>query len=407
LLCHSELYARRPHPRYLTSFYLMVSIGGALGGVFVSLVAPLVFNDFWEYHLGLAFTAFVAIWIVFQTRGRWARWLRIPYALGALALAGAILYSPVSWMSGSVETSRTFYGVLRVHAVEVDNMPGYNLVHGGILHGKQVTVEPNRRWPTSYYTPSTGFGLAYNNHPKQLAGSPMRVGMVGLGVGTAAAYGKPGDVIRFYEIDPNVVRVARDSGYFTYLQDSQAQVEIVLGDARLSMERELLEDRPQRYDLLAIDAFSGDSIPTHLINLEAVALYLGHLNEDGILAFHTSNRHLDLEPVVGLLAEAYDLFPVVIHGGGQDWGGSSATWVLLSRDRTVFDAPNIAQASRALVIKPGIRMWTDDYSNLFQVLHLLKNIVLYISSGRLNHPLLIYRTISDKYMFVTFPLCLW
>lgn len=368
LLCHSELYARRPHPRHLTSFYLMVSIGGAVGGVFVSLVAPLIFSDFWEYHLGLVGAAVVAVSIVFQRRSAWVRWLRFPYAASALALVAAILYTPVYWFSGSVEMARSFYGVLRVRSVTMDGMPGYTLVHGGILHGSQVTVEPNRRMPTEYYTPSTGFGVAYHNHPDEMADRPMRVGMVGLGAGTVAAYGKPGDTFRFYEIDPNVVRIARDSGYFTYLQDSQAEIEIVLGDARLSMERELLEGHPQQYDLLAIDAFSGDSIPTHLINREAVALYLEHLDDDGILAFHISNRHLDLEPVVARLAEAYQLSPVVIHGGSQDWEGSPASWVLLARDRVLFDAPAIYQASSALTGKSTVRLWTDDYSNLFQVI---------------------------------------
>jgi hypothetical protein len=194
------------------------------------------------------------------------------------------------------------------------------------------------------------------------------VGAVGLGAGTIAAYGMPGDVIRFYEINPEVVRIAQDERFFTYLADSKAEVEVVLGDARLEMEREIAEGRPMGYDLLVIDAFSGDSIPTHLIDREAVEVYLAHLNPDGILAFHISNRHINLEPVTALLADEFGLHASRVWATGSDWQGSAATWVLLAREEHVLASPTLQAVSSPLARLPGLRVWTDEYSNLLQVL---------------------------------------
>jgi hypothetical protein len=201
-----------------------------------------------------------------------------------------------------------------------------------------------------------------------VSGQPLRVGAIGLGIGTVASYGFPGDIFRFYEIDPEVIRLAQDERYFTYLDDSAAEIELVLGDARLSMEREFEEGRQQVYDLLIVDAFSGDSIPTHLINREALALYLEHLAPDGIVAFHISNRHIDLQPVTARLAEEFGLNGAVISGGGSDWQGSQATWVLLSPDPSAMTSHGFASVKQPLQPDPAVRLWTDDYSNLFQVL---------------------------------------
>lgn len=368
LLCHSELYARRPHPRYLTNFYLMVSVGGALGGLLVSIVAPLVFRDYWEYQLGLVASALVAVVIAFQSRGSWLYRLRFPVALAAVILAGFILYTSYYWIATTQEMTRSFYGVLRVRGFQEDEISGFRLLHGGILHGTQVREEPFRYQPTSYYTESSGVGVALKSHPRYRAGEPLRIGVVGLGVGTMAAYGRAGDTIRFYEINPQVVQLARDSGYFTYLTDTPAAVEIVIGDARLSMERELAAGEPQGYQLLVVDAFSGDSIPIHLINREALQTYLAHLADDGILAFHISNRHIDLQPVVALLAEAYDLEAALIQGGSDDMQGSYSVWALLGSRETMRGMPEIAARRAELNTNPGLRIWTDDYSNLYQVL---------------------------------------
>lgn len=365
LFCHTELYARRPHPRYLTGFYLMVSIGGALGGLFVGLFAPLVFTDFWEYPLGLAAAGLAAGAVAFQARGEWIHRLRFPVALAALALVVAVFSTSAYWLSGSSFMTRSFYGVLRVRPQTVEGQPGFRLMHGGILHGSQVQGAPYSTRPTTYYTQSSGVGLAYRQHPKYLAGAPMRVGVVGLGVGTLAAYGRPGDVIRFYEINPEVVRLARDPRFFSYLAESQADVDVVIGDARLSMERELAAGS-QGYDLLVVDAFSGDSIPTHLLNRESFAIYLSHLAPGGVLAVHISNRHIDLQPVVAALAEQYAQESTLIEGGGADWQGSYSVWALVGSGGAVSDNPPFA--GRALRGQPGLRIWTDDYSNLIQVL---------------------------------------
>jgi hypothetical protein len=368
LLCHSELYARRPHPSELTSFYLFMSVGGALGGVMVSLIAPLVFNDFYEYHLGLVLTALIVIIIVYSIPGRAAFILRSPTATAAVMLAGFILYTPTFWITNTSFMSRNFYGVVRVRETTVDEMPANILIHGGILHGTQVLTAPYSTRPTKYYSNSTGVGAAFTYHPKRMEGTAMRVGAIGLGIGTVASYGRPDDIFRFYEIDPEVIRIAQDARYFTYLQDSAAEIELVLGDARLSMERELEEGRPQQYDLLIVDAFSGDSIPTHLINREATALYLEHMAPGGIIAFHISNRHIDLEPITAQLAETFGLDGVKIVGGSQDWEGSHATWVLLSPDPAVLSGFGFTSVRQELEGDPEVRLWTDDYSNLFQVL---------------------------------------
>ena len=192
---------------------------------------------------------------------------------------------------------------------------------------------------------------------------------VGLGVGTIASYGRPGDAIRFYEIDPNVIAFAQDSRYFSFLSDSPAKVDIVVGDARLSMERELAQNEPQGFDILVIDAFSGDSIPTHLLTEEAVQLYLAHLKPGGILAFHITNSHIALEPVLALAGEHFGLHGVLIADNNpKEQLGAPSQWILFSEDASLFKAPAFAAIGRDLHTKPGIRLWTDDYSNLFQVL---------------------------------------
>lgn len=368
LLCHSELYLRRPSPRYLTSFYLMLSVGGAVGGIFVSLIAPLIFPDFWEYNLGLIYVAVIVVVIVFQGRRGWLYRLRVPVSVLALVLAVFILLLPIAWTARSVRMARNFYGVIKVRAME-GPIRGFDLIHGAITHGSQAGPGPLHDTPTMYYTRQSGVGQAILNYPPRLAGQPVRIGVIGLGVGTIASYGRPGDTICFYEIDPNVIAFARDNRYFSYLSDSPARVDIVLGDARLSMERELAQNEPQGFDILVVDAFSGDSIPTHLLTEEAIQLYLAHLKPGGILAFNISNRHLNLEPVLAVAAEHFRLPSVLIaEGDPKDPLGAPSEWVLFSRDAQLFKAPAFATIARGLRPSSAIRPWTDDYSNLFQVL---------------------------------------
>lgn len=369
LLCHAELYNQRPSPRHLTIFYLVMSAGGALGGLFVNLLAPLLFPDFWEYNLGLVYCAVIIIAIAYQSqRASWLYRLRIPLAVLALVMASFMVALPVGWISNSIEMSRNFYGVIKIRA-EGEDIPVYTMVHGAISHGSQAVDPALRSQPTTYFSQSSGVGMAIRNHPRRLAGQPLRIGIIGLGVGTLASYGQPGDTIRFYEIDPAVVHYAQDTRYFHYLSDSQAQVELVLGDARLSLERELQQAGSQQYDLFVVDAFSGDSIPAHLISAEAIALYQQHLAEGGVLAFHISNRHLNLEPVLALAGQHFNLPGTFVYQPKPaEPLGAPSSWVLFSQDKRLFEAAEIAAIRRDLQTRPGIRLWTDDYGNLFQLL---------------------------------------
>ncbi len=369
LLCNFTLYALRPHPNYLTSFYLSLSIGGAVGGALVSLIAPLTLPDYWEYHLALLAVALVAILAATHRRGNWIFHLRHHFLVLTIGLAALLGGSIMDWMDNSVATRRNFYGVVRVREIEYEDHRVHNLVHGRIIHGSQSQEDDILRFkPTRYYSPMSGIGLAFNHNPRRGKGMPLRAGMVGLGAGTVAAYGRPGDTIRFYEINPIVIDIAQDNRYFTYLKDSPAKIEIVLGDARLSMEKETMAADFRKYDLLAIDAFSSDSIPTHLMSREAFGLYLSLLTDDGILAIHISNRYLDLETIVGRLAQEYGLYSGKYTGGESDWMGSGAVWILLSRSPSALSDPNLVTVRQPLVQIQGQQVWTDDYTNLFETI---------------------------------------
>jgi len=267
---------------------------------------------------------------------------------------------------------RNFYGVVRVKAINPGNeWQGYNMAHGVTVHGIQFSAPDKRRLPTAYYTEQSGVGLALLNHPKrgrgQVPGFPgMRVGLLGLGIGTLAAYGQPGDDYRLYEINPLVVDLAEgQGGFFSYLADTAAQTTVVLGDARISLEREA----PNNFDVLVLDTFSSDSIPVHLVTQEAFAIYLRHLAPDGILAAHISNRHLDLRPVFWQLAQFYGLTMVIIETPGDNQRISPSEWVLLARDPALLQIPAIvARASKMDGYSTQVPLWTDDFSNLFQIL---------------------------------------
>ncbi len=231
------------------------------------------------------------------------------------------------------------------------------------------TTMPCVTLPTSYYGKTGGAGLAILNFPKP--GKGMKVGVLGLGVGTLASYGQTGDVYRFYEINPLVISLAKGKGgYFSYLSDSLANVEIVMGDARLSLETELAAGEPQNYDVLVLDVFSSDSIPVHLIDEEAFALYLQELQPDGILAVHISNSHLDLKPVVWKLADHFGLARALIEDNGDGVVTYPSIWVLLTRNPALLENPAIAARAKSMEgFTTNIRLWTDDYNNLFQILH--------------------------------------
>jgi hypothetical protein len=388
MICHGELYRLRPHPVHLASFYLMVSIGGAVGGVVINFVAPYVFKGFWELPLGLVLCWLIFLVVTSVSRSSFSnRWVFIAnevLLLSAVVIASMRSYQQIrADLVNDLYIQRNFFGVLRVrqknfYAVapihlysigqDIESYHRYALIHGVTIHGYQFHDVPLQDLPTSYYGSTSGGGLAILNHPNR--GKRMRVGVLGLGVGTLAAYGQPGDVYRFYEINPAVIRLAEgENDYFTYLSGSQAKVEIVPGDARLSLEQELAAGRPQNYDVLLVDVFSSDSIPVHLLDVESFEVYLQQLSPEGILAMHISNRRLDLVPVVWTLADHFGLTRVLINDPGDGVVTFPSMWILLARDPALLANPAIASRGKPMDgYVSHVRLWTDDYNNLFQIL---------------------------------------
>ena len=286
--------------------------------------------------------------------------------MGALAIvatvttAGCAVWGIVGFYDATIVTARNFYGVLRVQESGAGPSRHRSLIHGTILHGTQYLAPELRRQPTTYYTETSGVGRVLESLNPRV--QPLKVGVIGLGTGTIAAYGAKGDTYRFYDINPAVIRIAGTE--FTYLADSDATIETVLGDARLSLEREA----PQQFDLLAIDAFSSDAIPVHLITSEALGLYIRHMKPDGVIAFHVTNRYLDLVPVVAALARAHGMQAVWVRDEGDAPLASSSDWVLVSNNSALLSNPRITEATKPIEERPDWRLWTDDFNNLFQVL---------------------------------------
>lgn len=372
MVCHGELVYAKPHPRFLTLFYLMISAGGALGGTLVALVAPRWFGGLWEYPIALVATCALAAFAMrpVQVAER-PRWKLAPAAM--VVLLAVILTGQAWWKShGAIETSRNFYGLLRVSR-DLGPAGERNLMtHGQIEHGYQYLDADKRHWPTAYYGANSGIGIAIANHPRRGANGAsdgsLRIGVVGLGCGTLAVYGRPGDYLRFYEINPDVVRMCNE--YFTYCSDSPAEIDFVLGDARVQLERELAAGQAGRFDVLAIDAFSSDAIPMHLLTRESLALYAQHLAPGGLLCLHISNKHLDLTGVVRGLAAEQGFEPVLFNSFGDAARGTSdASWVVLTRSDAFLISPAVIAA--ATPWPAGARaplVWTDDFGSLRQVL---------------------------------------
>ena len=440
MACHGELAMLKPHPRYLTKFYLMISAGGAIGGLLVGLVAPRFFSALYELQLGLGLCGVLMLVVLsgdheyawfqgllgprrfipaalivtlvgligYTKRGTWQvlgtkfvslfnkqfetpdnfpmyvllavlsisaivllTGLRLGRVRGrgfaftaeflVLVLVGYLAYQARQLTADYRVTVRNFYGALRVrdNGTPDEFAATRTLTHGTINHGEQFLNPMRRDLPTTYYGPNTGVGLAIRS--KQKTGA-IRVGVIGLGTGTISSYGRLGDYYRFYEINPLVPVLARTE--FTFIPDSKAQVEIAMGDARLSLEKE----HPENFDVLAVDAFSSDSIPVHLLTREALELYFRHLRPNGILAVHISNRYLDLQPVLQGEKDALGKAARLVDTDDdetQDIFG--ATWVLLTSPSAGFDEDILSHSSE-LEPKRTVRLWTDDYSNLFRIL---------------------------------------
>ncbi len=356
---HGELAALKPAPRHLTGYYLMISLGGAVGGLMVGFVAPKLFNTYYEFGFGLVFTALLAAYV--------ARRIQIIVPVLALAAAGFTGYhvhSYINMLSNDARVmARNFYGTLRVKDFGDAASPTgtRRLMHGVIMHGEQFLSPEKRMLPTTYYGPDSGIGRIIG--VKREASREINVGVVGLGTGTLAVYGRKGDTYRFYEINPQVIDVAMKE--FSYLTDTPAKVENLLGDARLTMERE----PAQNYDVLAIDAFSSDSIPTHLMTHQAMGVYLKNMKADGVIAFHVTNRFLHLAPVVKRIADEHRLHTVLISDEPDDTSDFAKTdWVLVSRSEKALAHARIAGAQEAIGEISGLRLWTDSFNNLFKIL---------------------------------------
>ena len=420
VFCHGELARTKPAPRWLTRFYLCLSAGGTMGGLFVALVAPHLFDNYWETPLalvalcllgwlpvrerspqawiigvvltliaslavflgggGATFEAarallpgpestlmtsvLIAIAVIVFIVAAWRRW---PVAILATALVCTSYYAVRYYRFLSQDTlqaSRNFYGALRVKESGAGTGRRRDLLHGLILHGDQYVEGDKRRTPTTYYGPGSGIALALNR--LRAEEEPIDVAMIGLGAGTLTAWGRPGDRYRIYEINPAIVDIAHRD--FTYLADSRATIAIAMGDARLSMERELADGSAEPFDVIAVDAFSSDSIPVHLITREALAVFMRHLKPDGIVAFHVSNRFLLLAPVVQLLAADAHAQAIDIVDDPDSDDFTSSEWVLVTRNAT-FAADDVVR-KRSVPIKPipGLPIWTDQFNNLFKIL---------------------------------------
>ena len=429
--CHGELVRSKPSHAGLTSFYLTIATGGALGGCVVGLVVPQVFADFWEFELLLWGAAALVILIVAGEKDSWwysdKSWIGIAWlgagvlvpwcanrlnpligatlhelgyyralscvslavltgfamlaclkgkrprlrAIQLCVLAMLVLYAYVfvefsRWRGlNAVARTRNFYGVFMVQQEQSITL----LIHAATYQGAQYRGRLNHLLPTLYYGYDSGIGLLLQNHPKRRStASTLRLGVVGLGAGALAAYGRRGDYVRFYEINPAILALsAGPHPLFTFLQDCPAKLDVILGDARLSMEAEVANGAAQDFDVLVIDAFSGDEIPVHLLTKEAVKTYLKELNPDGVLAFHTTNASLDLKPVMAGLGREFHLAVLPLVARDPDTNGVNE-WVLLSRNREILDSPQLMSSAAVMAADANVPLWTDDYSNVWQLM---------------------------------------
>jgi MFS family permease len=359
MVCHGELARLKPDPAHLTRFYLMMSLGGALGAVLVAVIAPLVLRGYFE--LGIALVLLGALFAL-RVRGV-AKW-------GALAVLGATIVLVVrggdDYTRGIRVMERDFYGVVRT-ADHLSPVPYRSMYHGAIMHGGQLLGDSFRNTPADYFSPDSGYGRVFTSLREMNPKKPLNVGVIGLGAGVIAAWMKPGDALTFYEISPRVVDIARRE--FTYLADTPAKTELVMGDGRLSLERE-----PARgYDVLGIDAFSGDSIPMHLVTREAMALYVKHIKPDGVIVFQATNRYIDLLPVVKRLAAEFGLEALNVSDSpdaddGPEYWYSSTDQVIVTRNRRLLEWGRIAEAAEPIEERRDLPVFTDAHHNLLRIL---------------------------------------
>jgi len=432
MICHGELARLKPDVEDLTAFYLAVSVGGAAGGVFVAVIAPLIFNSFIEFQLCLGAVAVLGLICLIRDPKSWIfdrrfvtslaisigmlialyvvrfwntdlyRYLTAHYfyllvlLVGLVAVVASIVtnrssvqpgrrgfrfvHLPVGlvilslfvllWVSTRplarlIVSNRNFYGVVQVHQSKNARI----LLHGRTLHGAQLNP-PYQNLPVTYYGPESGIGIVLRNHPKRVSNlGPLRIGAVGLGVGAVAAYGQPGDSIRFYELDPAVVDLSLDQKpLFSFLRDSPASISVALGDGRLLLEGEIASGERQHFDVLILDAFSGDAIPVHLLTEEAFQTYWQQVNPDsGLIAVHISSQHINLLPVLVGIAKRYQAPLVICNNIAKD-PFLSSSWVILARRPEILSIAGLGPAILPNQVTDESRLWTDDKSDVFRLL---------------------------------------
>jgi hypothetical protein len=359
MVCHGELARLRPDPSHLTRFYLMLSVGGAAGAVLVAIIAPLALSGYFE--LGIAL---VVLALLLTVRMRKALILA-----GVAVTAATVFFVARGWndyTDGVRVMERDFYGVVRT--VDFMSPVAYrSMYHGGIMHGGQLLGDSFRNTPADYFNPNSGYGRTFRALRDLAPKKPLNVGVIGLGAGVIGAWMKPGDALVFYEISPRVVDIARRE--FTYLADTAARHEVVMGDGRLSLERE-----PARgYDVMGIDAFSGDSIPMHLVTREAMAIYVKHVKPDGVIVFQATNRFIDLLPVVKRLAAEHGMTAVNVSDSpasdtGPEYWYSSTDQIIVTRNRQLLEHPFIADVADPIEDRAGLPTFTDSHHNLLRIL---------------------------------------
>jgi MFS family permease len=397
MACHGELARLKPHPRHLTAFYLMISIGGALGGVFVALVAPLIFPRFFELHVGVVLCFALLLTTLFVDRaspiyhGR-RKWVWSMLLVAFAAIGYGLYAEATNALAEQRDSTRNFYGISWVEENRSGDPAWHHdaFLHSGIRHGSQYVAAERRCQPTTYFVEASGVGMAIRQFPRQ----DLRIGVVGLGVGVLATYTKPGDYMRFYEINPAVARVARQD--FSFLSECATNVDVVLGDGRLMLEQEAA----QEFDILVLDAFRGDAPPVHLMTVEAFETYLRHLKPDGVIAVQISSNHFNFKPVVWKMAAHFGFESLVLILGSRAGEVDSsfydmhATWMLLTKNSELlaalprpppdqlgpsdhaqvlvdwesFRAFPVPEEEEERELFERVRLWTDDYTNPFQVL---------------------------------------
>lgn len=366
---HSEIVRTKPAATYLPTFYLAIAFGGVLGSLFINLAAPMLFNFYAEREI----IVFCLLALCYHQAAKnniqlfdnkWLNSILIMLLMTVCALKTGLMM--INLNSDVIARKRNFYGCLSVSR----SIDAIDLTNGGIVHGTQFTDPARRREPTRYYRKASGLALIEPYVRSKLDGASEKIGVIGLGTGTIAAYGKAGDDITFYELDKDVEEVARK--YFTFLSDSPAHINVIIGDARKKLE----EQQPNQYDLFVVDAFNGDAVPVHLFTKEAIQLYFKHIKQDGVLLIHASNKYVNFEPVLANIAKNLNLNSVTIDSGFTRY--IAVTNKPLPSELLV-EQTGIERKVRTSTQDPSMGVWTDDYNNLAAAV--VSNIRHHIATG--------------------------